>query len=81
MALAIDSQICEANSNHERAANNRLASNSVDFSISDGAQNLQDGITTSDMISIPLAAQALVVVYNLPGTIRPLHSVPHFNRI
>jgi ABC-type phosphate transport system substrate-binding protein len=45
----------------------RLASNSVDFALSDGAQNLQDGITTTDMTSIPFAAQALVVVYNLPG--------------
>jgi hypothetical protein len=45
----------------------RLASNSVDFAIGDSAQNLQDGINTPDMASIPFAAQALVLVYNLPG--------------
>jgi phosphate transport system substrate-binding protein len=39
----------------------------VDFAMADSAQNLQDGINTPDMISIPFAAQALVLVYNLPG--------------
>jgi phosphate transport system substrate-binding protein len=44
-----------------------LASNSVDFATADSANTLADSIATPDMISIPLAAQALVVVYNLPG--------------
>jgi ABC-type phosphate transport system substrate-binding protein len=44
-----------------------LASNSVDLAFTETYQTTADIINTPDMVSIPLAAQALVMVYNLPG--------------
>jgi ABC-type phosphate transport system substrate-binding protein len=45
----------------------RLASNSVDFTTSDGAANAADFLRSPDVVSIPTAASALVFPYNLPG--------------
>lgn len=46
---------------------NRLAQNIVDYATSDDAHSAVDALTTPDMITLPTAAQALVVVFNLPG--------------
>jgi phosphate transport system substrate-binding protein len=41
--------------------------NVVDFAVSDTPITLSDYINSPDMVSMPMAAQAAVIVYNLPG--------------